>query len=84
MNNSFFKHYLRIESYNFMQKFSRQSCVVYFKNMFEFLNHSKFSKGCVARSLYPIFTTPQTHTVKRLIEPHGALLEVLRYITNII
>ena len=55
LNNSFFKHYLRIESYNFMQKFSRRACVVYFKNMFEFLNHSKFSKGCVARSLCPIF-----------------------------
>ena len=55
LNNSFFKHYLRIKSYNFMQKFSRRECVVYFKNMFEFLNHSKFSKGCVARSLCPIF-----------------------------
>ena len=55
LNNSFFKHYLRIKSYSFMQKFSRRACVVYFKNMFEFLNHSKFSKGCVARSLCPIF-----------------------------
>ena len=55
LNNSFFKYYLRIESYNFMLKFSRRACVVYFKNMVEFLNHSKFSKGCVARSLCPIF-----------------------------
>jgi hypothetical protein len=54
LNNSFFKHYLRIKSYNFMQKFSCRACVVYFKNIFEFLNHSKFSKGCVARSLCPI------------------------------
>ena len=45
LNNSFLKHHLRIESYNFVQKFSRRACAVYFKNMFEFLNHSKFQKG---------------------------------------
>ena len=65
LNNSFFKHYLRIESYNFMQKFSRRACVVYFKNMFEFLNHSKFSKGCVARSLCPIFMVDPSNDSSR-------------------
>ena len=45
LNDSFFKHRLRLENYNFVQKFSRRACVVYFKNMFEFLNHSKFQKG---------------------------------------
>ena len=54
-NNSFFKHHLRIESYNFLQKFSRRACVSYFKNMFEFFVPFEISKGCVARSLCPIF-----------------------------
>ena len=44
LNDSSFKHRLQIESYNFVQKFSRVY-VVYFKNMCEFLNHSKFQKG---------------------------------------
>jgi len=65
LDNSFFKHYLRIKSYNFMQKFSRRACVVYFKNMFEFLNHSKFSKGCVARSLCPIFMVDPSNDSSR-------------------
>ena len=61
LNNSFFKHYLRIKGYNFMQKFSRRACVIYFKNMFEFLNHSKFQKGVQLEVFVRfLWSTPQT------------------------